>query len=87
MKKVKSRSNLVKSWASLSKLMTFAKEHFFVFRYIDRGVTRYLSIKKFAETRWIGLIIQAEKLLKAEKDVKNRASTVPALQKIVDGID
>ena len=87
MKKVKPHSNLVKSWECLDKLMTFAKEHFFVFRYVDRGVTQYLSIKKFSQTRWVGLIIQSEKLLKAENDVKNRATSVPDLGNIVGGID
>ena len=46
--------------------MTYAKEHFLVFRYLHGGVTQYLSIKKFSHTRWIGLILQAEKLVKLE---------------------
>ena len=67
--------------------MTFAKEHFLVFRYPEGRVTRHLSIRKFSSTRWIGLIIQAEKLIKAEDDIKERASGIPDLQTILEGLD
>ena len=80
-------SNIVKSWQCLNKLMTYAKEHFLVFRYLHGGVTQYLSIKKFSHTRWIGLILQAEKLVKVEKDVRERANQIVSLKSIVDGID
>ena len=69
MQRKKPDSNLVKSWTSLENLMTFAKEHFLVFRYPDGNFTRFLSIRKFSSTRWIGLILQSEKLIKAEQDV------------------
>ena len=87
MMKQKPQSNLVKSWDCLSKLTTYSKEHFIVFRFLDRGVTRYLSIKKFSQTRWIGLILQAEKLIKVEDDVKSRANGAPSLGEIVNGLD
>ena len=67
--------------------MTFAKERFLVLRYPDGGVTRYLSIRKFSRTRWIGLILQSEKLIKAEQDVKLRASKCDDLGSIVEGSD
>ena len=87
MKLRKPDSNLVKSWTSLENLMTFAKEHFLVFRYPDGNITRFLSIRKFSSTRWIGLILQSEKLIKAEQDVKLRASKCDDLGSIVEGSD
>ena len=64
--------------------MTFAKEHFLVFRYHAGNVTRQLTIRKFSSTPWIGLIIQVEKLIKAEDDIKQRASGIPDLQAILE---
>ena len=67
--------------------MTYAKGHFLVFRYLERGVTRFLSVRKFAKTRWIGLLIQAEKLIKAETDIKEKANHDNDLKDIVEGLD
>ena len=87
MKREKPDSNLVKSWTSLEKLMTYAKEHFLLFRYLEQGVTRFLSVRKYSKTRWIGLIIQAEKLIKAETDIKEKANQNNDLKDIVEGLD
>ena len=86
MQRKKPDSNLVKSWKSLNELITFTKERFLLFHYLDGDVTRYLSIKKYSTTRWIGLLLQAAKLLKVEKNVKERANQ-GSMKAIVDGID